>query len=115
GAMLSVALIVSTLTSRVRQQAVSATDREARTHLLYRFTQAVASEANWQESGRSAVTIAEEAFHANTALLLPDANGKVKMHVSSGAFNVSTTELGIAQWVFEHGQKAGRGTDTLAG
>lgn len=113
--MLTVALLVSALTIRIRLQAISAAEREARTHLLYRFTQAVTGETYWQESGRSAAYIAGEVFKANAALLLPDENGKVVQQTGPSSYIVPESEVGIAQWVFDHGQKAGKGMDTLSG
>lgn len=113
--MLTVALIVSALTIRIRLQAVAAVEREARTHLLYRFTQAVSGEAHWEEAARSAAYIAGEVFQADTAVLLPDASGKLVQQSGSSSFIVPDSELGIAQWAFDRGQRAGRSTETLSG
>jgi two-component system sensor histidine kinase KdpD len=113
--MLTVALIVSALTTRIRLQAVAAVEREARTHLLYRFTQAVSGEAHWKEAARSAAYIAGEVFTADTAVLLPDAAGKLVQQSGSSSFIVPDSELGIAQWAFDRAQKAGKSTETLNG
>jgi two-component system sensor histidine kinase KdpD len=113
--MLTVALIVSALTIRIRLQAVAAVEREARTHLLYRFTQAVSGEAHWEEAARSAAYIAGEVFEADTAVLLPDAAGKLVQQSGSSSFIVPDAELGIAQWAFDRAQGAGKGTETLNG
>ena len=113
--ILTVGLLVSTLTGRLRLQANSAVEREARTHLLYRFVQALADERHPRELGDHPWRIVSEAFQVDTAILLPDQDGKVTQQADLGSFTAPETELGIAQWVFDHGQKAGEGTDTLSG
>ncbi len=113
--MLTVSLLVSALTFRIRLQAAAAAEREARTHLLYRFTQAVTSEPHWEESARSAAYITGEVFHADTAMLVPGGDGKLEQLSGPSTLTVPESEMGIAQWAFDHGQEAGIGTQTLAG
>ncbi len=51
-------------------------------------------------------------------LLLPDRSGKLELQSSSltpAEFLLDDNERAVAAWVFEHGEMAGRGTDTLGG
>src|SRR5262249_5210388 len=49
-------------------------------------------------------------------VLLPDANRRVEaQYAPIEAFVPAEKDRGVAQWVFEHGRKAGYGTDTLPG
>jgi len=46
------------------------------------------------------------------AIFLPVA-GVLKVYASSVGLAISDDDLAVASWAFEHGQPAGRGTDTL--
>jgi two-component system sensor histidine kinase KdpD len=47
-------------------------------------------------------------------MLMPDESGKLQSMVGGDtSFASDPKELGVAQWVFEHHQLAGKGTDTL--
>ena len=114
GAMLGVAVLISALTSRVREQAESARVRERRTEALYRMTEALAATSGAQPLADTAMRHVHEIFHARTAILLPDESGMLGVRAASdnligGAIN----DAGVAQWVLDHRQLAGRGTDTL--
>jgi two-component system sensor histidine kinase KdpD len=56
----------------------------------------------------------ESVFHCDVLALLPK-NGRIVLHVNAGTSqHIDEKELGIAQWVYEMGQPAGMGTDTLS-
>jgi two-component system sensor histidine kinase KdpD len=49
-------------------------------------------------------------------VLLPEAGGRLAPGNGPAAqFPMDTSELAVSQWVYEHGQVAGQGTDTLPG
>ncbi|MEB2363784.1 MAG: sensor histidine kinase KdpD [Bryobacterales bacterium] len=113
--MLTVALVISSLTVRIRLQAVHAAEREARTHALHRLTSALSGEMRWMEAARTATTIASDVFGAKIILFFPDA-GKISFRRrTTDDLPLPSSEEAIAQWVFDHGKKAGKGTDTLPG
>jgi two-component system sensor histidine kinase KdpD len=57
-----------------------------------------------------------DVFGARVVLLLPDASGRLGPGAMSGEASArDASEAAVGQWVFEHGQVAGRGTDTLPG
>ena len=112
--MLAIALTISTLAHRIRQQAQASRQRERRTQLLYRFTRELAATAGIRQLVAAAEALLAEAFTAEIAVFLPDQAQHVKLSAgSSASFAASEREASVAQWVFEHRQEAGSGTDTL--
>ncbi|MCC7145249.1 MAG: sensor histidine kinase KdpD [Phycisphaeraceae bacterium] len=113
-AMLSVAIVISALTARVREQAEAARLRERRTGALYRMTQALAAARGAQNLADTAMRHVQEMFQARTAMLLPDESGRLTVRSASDSrIGRAANDGGVAQWVFDHRQFAGRGTDTL--
>jgi two-component system sensor histidine kinase KdpD len=56
-----------------------------------------------------------EAFRCEVMILLPDFNGKLEVRAQMGEHMIfDERKLGVATWVFEHDQPAGRGTETLS-
>jgi two-component system sensor histidine kinase KdpD len=109
--MLVVALVISTQTARLKELAVQAAVREARTEALYRLSSKLAGETRVFEAARSAATLAEEVFGARVVIFLPE-DGRLSFHRrTSDLLPVPPSEEFIAQWVFDHGHKAGLRTD----
>ena len=109
--MLVVALVISTQTARLRDHAAHASVREARTEALYRLSSKLAGETRVFEAARSAATLAEEVFGARVVIFLPE-DGRLSFHRrTSDLLPVPPSEESIAQWVFDHGHKAGLRTD----
>jgi two-component system sensor histidine kinase KdpD len=116
GIMLAVGLIVSNLTASVRLQARVAGHRERRTALLYAMSRELAATRGLDAMARVAVRHVSEVFDSQVAVLLPDAGGRVRYpRGESIAGSLHGADLGIAQWVQDHGKPAGLGTDTLPG
>ncbi|WP_028455117.1 sensor histidine kinase [Chitinilyticum litopenaei] len=106
--MLSVALIISQLAARLRFEARIATYRERRTRALYELGRELAgalTAASVVETGSQRIG---ELFHARTLLLLPDAHDRLQPAGDAVGF-----DPGLAQWVFDHEETAGNGTQTL--
>jgi two-component system sensor histidine kinase KdpD len=112
--MLGVGLLIGTLTVQIREQADDSRQRERRVEALYRITRELADSPTLPELLESARKQLEEVFQGSVLLLLPDDQDKlVPMTMSPGLQPRGHLEQGVAQWVFEHNQPAGRGTDTL--
>lgn len=108
--MLVVAEVVSTQTARIRTQAESALKREVRTQALYELSRRLAGQTRMFEAARTAAELAEQVFDARVVIFLPE-DGKISFRKrTSDQLLVSTLEEPIAQWVFDNGRKAGRGT-----
>jgi two-component system, OmpR family, sensor histidine kinase KdpD len=114
--MLAVALVISAQTARLREHATLAAGREARTEALYRLSRGLAGESSIFEAARAAAALAEQVFGTRAVMFLPDDDGKLSFRRrTSDPLPMPQSEESIAQWVFEHGHKAGLRTDTLPG
>ncbi len=114
GVMLITALVISTLTARLRRQAAAADDRERRTAALYAMSRDLAAAKDTDEILNAAASHIHSVFLSQVLLLLPDAEGRVSERAGeSVTFILDTREHAVAQWVFDHGQAAGKTTGTL--
>jgi two-component system sensor histidine kinase KdpD len=114
--MLAVALVISSLTASVRLQANVAGHRERRTALLYAMTRELAATRGEEPMARAAVRHVSEVFDSQVVILLPDAQGK--LHYPKGEAlpgSLRGADVAVAQWVQDHGEPAGLGSDTLPG
>jgi len=109
--MLAVALVISAQTGRLRDHASHAALREARTEALYRLSSRLAGETRVFEAARSAAALAEEVFGGRVVVFLPE-DGRISFRRrTSDLLLVPPSEESIAQWVFDHGHKAGLRAD----
>jgi len=114
--MLVVAVLISTLTVRIRMQAAHAAERAARMQALYRLTKELGGQTSQFEAARASTHIAREVFGSKVFFLFPDSEGHISFRRrTSDDLPVPQSEEGIAQWVFDHDRRAGKGMDTLPG
>jgi two-component system sensor histidine kinase KdpD len=114
--MLTVGLVISGLTASVRLQARVAGHRERRTAVLYAMSRQLAATRGQDSMARVAVRQVSEVFDSQVVVLLPDAGSRLRYpQGESIAGSLHGADLGIAQWVLDHGSAAGLGTDTLPG
>ncbi len=112
--MLLVALTISNMTIRIKEQAEAARERERRTTSLYEMSRGFASNSEVHELTRIAAQHIESLLESRVVLLLPGENNQFQVHGSEDpARKLTEQELGIARWVYDHGQEAGLGTQTL--
>jgi two-component system sensor histidine kinase KdpD len=109
--MLTVGLITGQLTAGLRFQARVALHREERAAALYELARDLSGAVQVDQVVKISDDSIERTFHANAALLLPDAFGRLVVASEPSL----TVDLGIAQWAFDKGDPAGVGTDTLPG
>lgn len=116
GVMLMVALVTSNLAVRLRHQAALSRSRERRTGVLYAMSRDLVMHRGTGMISRLAVKHLRDVFDAQVALFLSDANGRVQLQRGEQSyFDLDPKESGVAQWVFDHNERAGFGTDTLPG
>ena len=116
GVMLIVALLIGTLAVRVRDQAEAARRREQRTQVLYSVSREMAGLRTPEEIGRLTSRHVMEAVRGPAVLLLPGPDRTlVASPPDAPGIATDSRDASVAQWVFDHGQMAGQGTDTLPG
>ena len=117
GAMLVVALLIATLTARLREQSLAASRRERRTAALYDLSKKLSSTRSRQEIGLFAASKVRDVFGGDvTVMIRSRQSGEMFMAPeSTSGFEKAPNELAVSQWVLEHGKPAGKGTDTLPG
>jgi len=114
--MFLVGIVISTLASNLRTQAKVAGYREKRAGSLYAMGRELAVARAEEEIVSAAVKHVGTEFGAQCVLLFPNEAGRVAYPKGAGQpLSLHGADLGVAQWVFDHGRIAGRGTDTLPG
>jgi two-component system sensor histidine kinase KdpD len=113
--MFIVALVISGLTKRVRDQAEATREREIRTASLYSLSGALSRAKTTADVAAAGAKHVHDVFGIRTIVLVPGANGEL---VNAGAadawtFDPDDKELGVAGWTWANGRPAGSGTDTL--
>jgi two-component system, OmpR family, sensor histidine kinase KdpD len=113
--MLVVSLVISNLTSSLRYQAVVAMHRERRSRALYDLGKSLASALTSEHIIEISTHHLSGIFQSKLAILLPDKQDKIVNTTASVSpdSNLKEIDFGIAQWVYDHQQQAGFGTDTL--
>ncbi|HEY7671398.1 MAG TPA: sensor histidine kinase KdpD [Gammaproteobacteria bacterium] len=115
GVMLTVALVIANLVASVRQQTRVAGARERRTALLYAMSRELAGTRGSGSMARVAVKHVAEVFQCSVVVLFPGGDGRLRYPrgeaPSENAFRGA--DLAVAQWVMDHGRRAGLGSDTL--
>jgi two-component system sensor histidine kinase KdpD len=111
-ALFLVGIVISQLTARAREQADAAQQREAETAELYALSRDLAVAGDLDSILRVLVQHVEQTFGRNTVVLLPE-NNRLIPRVVSSELKLDEDELAVADWVFRHGDPAGRHTNTL--
>lgn len=112
--MLAIGLVISTLTSRLRAQVESTRQRELRTNALYELGKQLGSLYGHVFLVTVAGKKISEMFDAEVAIYLEHSEHRLEL-----VFGHETTiakhaiSLAVANWVSEHDQIAGAGTNTL--
>jgi len=114
--MFTVALVISRLTIKVRDQANAARQRERRTAALYSLSRKLVHERGIDHLCAIAIKHISEVFSSHVVVLVPDERGTLTIPVTGlFTFALDQKEMSVAQWTFNHRQRAGLGTDTLSG
>ncbi|HVM31646.1 MAG TPA: ATP-binding protein, partial [bacterium] len=112
--VLMIALAISELIGRTRYQAETARLRERRDSSLYALSRDLASHRGADVLVSIAARHIADLFDCRTVALLPDAQGRLEVRAGQWEeFGRKFQEQRVAQWVYDLGHSAGRGTDTL--
>lgn len=114
--MFVVAVVISGLTQRIRNQALAAQERELRTAALYALSRELAAAQGLEKVVRAAAGQLEKAFGCGVSVVMPDASAVLSRSYASPTVGASSErELSIWQWVWANQREAGLGTTTLPG
>ena len=116
GVMFLVAVVISGLTQRVRNQAAAWREREGRTAALYALSRELSGARDAEQVVRVAAEHLERVFDSQVEVFLPGLDGRLaRVHASTDFPDPGDRELSVAQWVWSHSEEAGLGTSTLPG
>ena len=107
--MLVVALVVGQLMASLRTQARAATERERRVRGLYQMSRELSAVLQVEQVAEVAARFLRAEFAAQSALLVADDDNRLVLQPGATA----AVDPAVAQWCFDHGEAAGRGTNTL--
>ena len=104
--LLAVALVISTLTARAREQALGARQREEETSNLLSLSRALTQALSETEIGTVVAEYASRQLKQTISFLQPE----ISQHGI-----LDEADRAVAVWAMQHKQPAGKGTDTLTG
>ncbi|MBU1817899.1 MAG: sensor histidine kinase KdpD, partial [Gammaproteobacteria bacterium] len=107
--MLVVALVVGQLTAGLKVQAEAATDREHRVRSLYDMARDLSAALLPEQVAEIGARFITGEFSAGSTLVVADDDNRLQVLPGGTA----PVDMAVAQWAFERGEPAGRGTDTL--
>jgi len=113
--MLLAGLVIGNLTERIRSQARLARNRENRIRALFRLSGELTRSSGSAAMAESAVRNVATHFQSQVSIFLPGPGGRLVPTQTKNPHIVGQDELGVAQWVYDHHEPAGMGTDTLPG
>ena len=111
--MLGVALLISSMTLRIRRQARLSSERERRTAALYELSKELSRRRGKIEIAEAAAKEIRAVFEGDAVVLLPREESLRVIVPSRDGFEKDPKEHAAADWVMEHGEQAGNGTETL--
>lgn len=117
GIMLAVAVFISGLTVRHREQNKLASERERRTAALYDVSRRIAASRSRQAIGRIAQEKIQELLGCDAGIWRRERRDGLLIPCpgSDSRFEAKSSEQAVAMWACERNRKAGHGTDTLPG
>lgn len=113
--LLVVGLVISQLAARFREQVDTAIRRESEMAVLYSLSRDLATAPDLDAIMRAIIANVSQTFGREVVVLLPGPppDENLELYAASPDFELAESDRAVAVWAFEHGQPAGRGTDTL--
>ena len=111
--LLAVGLLIGQLTAGLRLQAQVSVKREADARSLYEFARELSSALLPEQIVALAGAFVHATFGSRCALYILGLDDRLKL-ASPAAADMPALESALAQWVYDHGQPAGAGTNTLS-
>ncbi len=113
--LLLVGLISGTIATRLREELEKTRAKERTLRTLYELDRQIAAQADLHGMLQTLAKTVSEIAGGEVSLLAADTGGRTLSEVacSHTSSEGSDKERAVVQWVLEHGQWAGKGTDTL--
>jgi two-component system sensor histidine kinase KdpD len=111
-AFFAVGVIISTLASKARQQAIKAQEKEAQVTMLYRLIKDLSISDSLEHALYTIRINVAQIFDCHTAIFLPAGSG-IELSSFDSGFPMEEHEKTIAGWVFKNEKEAGWSTDIL--
>jgi two-component system sensor histidine kinase KdpD len=105
-------MVISSLAGRAKEQAQASRQREAYTAALYELSGDLAATSGLEAIAAAVARHIAATFSREVAVLLP-VEGRLQPIYKAPGFLLNENEFAVATWVYEHGEVAGYGTDTL--
>lgn len=114
--LLGVGLIISELTARVRDQARLAQRRENETATLFALSRDLSVAEGVDEIAASVTRNISQTFGRDVMIFLPERDDpqRLRPYSLNPNFKLDENEQAVAAWSYQHGQQAGRETETLS-
>ncbi len=112
GVLLLTGLVISTQTSRLRQQHLFTRQREKYTAELYDLSRKLIVTPGKSRIAKVVSHHIGEIFESAATVWVPDDNGDLEL-VSHPGLKAELKEESVATWAFNHNQIAGLGTNTM--
>lgn len=109
---LIVGLLVSTLTSKIRQQAIESSEREMQVTMLYQLSKDLAAADTFDDVLNVIRTSVEKTFNGHVTIFLSEEHNFESYNFKSD-IPADSDEKEIAAWVLENNLPAGLGTDVF--
>lgn len=110
--LLLVGVVIGSLAARAREHTQAARHREAYTAALSALSADLAASSGLEAIAAAVARHMAETFSREVAVLVP-VEGRLRPIGQAPGFPLDENELAVATWVYEHGEVAGVGTDTL--
>ncbi len=112
GVLLLTGVVISTLTSRLRQQHIFTLQREKYTSELYDLSRKLIITPGKTKIAKVVSHHIGEIFDCAATVWVPNESGHLEL-ISHPGIKTELKEESVALWAFKHNQKAGFGTDTM--
>lgn len=113
---LAVAALTASLAARLRQQLNFAKQREAHTASLYVLSRQMTAITDINSLLENVSRQVSDTINTQVAIYLPDNKDELELTTYSSShsnWGKGESEMVIAKWVYQHGEMAGRGSNTL--
>lgn len=109
-----IAYVISRITILLRHQVQQSKEFEKQSNIINALNQRITSAHGINNILHAATGYLDDIFKSKMVVLLPEEDGLIIKTADHDHINLDAKEKGIAQWVFDLGQPAGLGTDTLS-